>query len=138
MSESSEGQCACGKVQFQFEGAPLNTAFCYCKECQQHSGTDKYFGVWVANNQFKLMQGEPALFTRVGDSGKNVNHYFCKDCGTNLYIEVTVADMVSIAAGTLANNDHLSPNIVIYAASAPSWAVFPEGVPRFDKLPPQV
>lgn len=62
---------------------------------------------------------------------------YCKDCGTNLYIEVRVANIISIATGTLINSTELKPNIVIYTSSAPSWAVFPEGVPRFEKLPPQ-
>ena len=137
MTICNNGKCACGKIQYEFEGAPINTAFCYCHECQLHTGSDKYFGVWVANDNFRLKNGKPGIFTRIGDSGKSVNHHFCKDCGTNLYIEVTVANIISIAASTIINSDELKPNIAIYTTSAPPWAVFPEGVPRFEKLPPQ-
>jgi hypothetical protein len=28
--------------------------------------------------------------------------------------------------------------MAIYTASAPKWAVFPEGVPKFDILPPEM
>lgn len=135
MSEKNIGKCACGNVEYSFTGSPVNSAFCYCNECQIHTGTDKYFGIWVENDKFKLNKGEPGVFVRKGDSGKNVNHHFCKDCGTNLYIDVTVANIISIAASTLGNGHQLKPNMAIYTASAPSWAIFPEGVPRFEKLP---
>ncbi len=133
---SSEGKCACGEVHYKFDGEPINTVFCYCIECQLHTGSDKFFGVWVANNKFKITKGVPGTYTRIGDSGKKVNYRFCKNCATNLYTEVTFANIVSIAATTLINSDALKPNMVIYTSSAPPWAVFPEGVPRFDKSPP--
>jgi len=72
----------------------------------------------------------------MGDSGKDVNYQFCGTCGTTLCIEATVANIYSVAASTLAGNNNLSPKMAIYAASAPNWAVFPEGVPKFDVLPP--
>lgn len=64
-----------------------------------------------------------------------MNHRFCSECGCTLAIEVTVGGFYSVAAPTLIENK-FSPNMVIYAASAPKWAVFPEGVPRYDILPP--
>ncbi|MFT5549442.1 MAG: hypothetical protein ACI9CO_001369 [Candidatus Azotimanducaceae bacterium] len=136
MSAISRGKCACGKVEFQYEGQAINAVFCYCSECQLHTGSDKFFGVRVANDKFKLTKGSPEKYTRIGDSHKNVNYCFCKHCGTNLFSEVTFADIVSTSASTLINNDELKPNMVIYTSSAPSWAVFPKGVPRFDKNPP--
>jgi len=137
MSEGHTGKCACGNIEYSFVGSPINTSFCYCKECQIHTGTDKYFGIWIENDKFKVTKGMPEVFVRKGDSGKNVNHHFCKDCGTNLYVEISVINTISIAASTLRNAHQLKPNMAIYTSSAPSWAVFPQDVPMFDKLPPQ-
>ncbi len=129
------GKCACGNIEYCFEGDPINTAFCYCSECQKHTGSDKWFGVWVPVEKFEFTKGCPSIYTRIGDSGKEMNHKFCSNCGTTLAIEVTVGSFYSVAASTL-NENTFSPNMAIYAASAPKWAVFPEGVPKFDVLPP--
>ncbi|MDP3846647.1 MAG: GFA family protein [Pseudomonas sp.] len=131
-----EGSCGCGAVNYSFSGEPVNSVFCYCKECQVRTGSDKWFGLWVQKENFTFTKGTPLTFTRPGDSGQAMHHQFCGACGTNLCVEVTVANIYSVAATTLIGNHLLSPKIAIYTASAPSWAVFPEGVPKFDILPP--
>ena len=136
--EKHIGKCSCGKIEYCFEGEPINSAFCYCHECQTHTGSDKWFGLWVPIDKFKFTKGTPSIFTRLGDSGKDMHHKFCADCGTNLCVEVTVANLYSVAASTLSNNNEYTPNMLIYTASAPKWAVFPEGIPKFDILPPEM
>ncbi|MCF6324489.1 MAG: GFA family protein [Gammaproteobacteria bacterium] len=132
-----EGKCACGNVEYCFEGDPIDTAFCYCHECQIHTGSDKWFGIWVPAETFKFTKGMPSTFTRKGDSGKEMHHKFCGECGSTLAIDVTVGNFYSVAASTLTKGE-FSPNMAIYTASAPKWAVFPEGVPKFDVLPPDM
>jgi hypothetical protein len=132
-----KGKCGCGNVEYDFEGEPINSAFCYCHECQIHTGSDKWFGLWVPTENFTFTKGTPSTFTRIGDSGKEVNHKFCRDCGVTLGIEVTVGGFYSVAASTLNDHASFSPKMAIYTASAPKWAVFPEGIPMFDVLPPQ-
>lgn len=134
--EKYEGKCGCGSVEYCFEGEPINSAFCYCRECQTHTGSDKWFGLWVPVEKFEFTKGVPSKFSRIGDSGKDVIHNFCSDCGTTLCAEVTVGNFYSVAASTLDNNNSFSPKMAIYTAHAPKWAVFPEGVPKYDILPP--
>ncbi len=63
---------------------------------------------------------------------------FCEKCGVTICAEVTVVNFYSVAVSTLDNADDFVPSMAIYTASAPSWAVFPEGVPEFDILPPNL
>lgn len=133
-----EGQCACGEIAYRFEGEPINSAFCYCSECQTHTGSDKWFGLWVPLDQLIFTQGTPSSFQRLGDSGKPMIHKFCPKCATTLCVEVTVAGFYSVSASTLKSRHQFSPNMVIYKASAPHWAVFPEGIPHYDILPPEM
>lgn len=135
--EEYKGKCSCGNIEYCFQGVPINSVLCYCRECQTHTGSDKWFGLWVPVKQFKFTKGTPSNFTRLGDSGKDMNHKFCSECGTTVCVEVTVANFYSVAATTL-NNSSFSPKMAIYTASAPEWAVFPEGVPKFDVLPPEI
>ena len=101
----------------------------------EKSLTDKWFGLWVPVGNFKFTGGEPEIFTRKGSSGKDVHFNFCKDCGTNLCAEITVGKFYTVAAATVSDNDKYFPKMAIYTSLAPKWAVFPEGVPKFDDLP---
>lgn len=136
MTNRKYGKCACGNIEYSYEGDPINIVFCYCKECQTHTGSDKFFALWVLKNSLQVEKGKPSIFTRLGDSGKPMHHHFCKNCGVTVYIDVVVVDMVSIAAMTLDNSENLVPSMAIYTASAPKWAILPEDIPLFEKLPP--
>ena len=130
------GSCGCGELKYSVEDEPMNTVFCYCKECQTHTGSDKWFGAWFPKDKFKITAGSPSIYTRKGDSGKDMNHLFCSHCGVLVAAEVTAGNFYSVGVSTLHQVSGLAPSMAIYIASAPSWAVYPEGVPKFDILPP--
>ncbi|MFD1217956.1 MULTISPECIES: GFA family protein [Microbulbifer] len=134
--EFKTGRCGCGSLKYSAEGEPINSVFCYCKECQTHTGSDKWFGIWFPKNRFKITDGEFSVYSRKGDSGKDLNHIFCNNCGVTVCVEVTVGNFYSIAVSTLDENESINPSMALYAASAPSWAVFPAGLAKFDTLPP--
>lgn len=130
------GRCACGKISYVYSGEPINSVFCYCKQCQIHTGSDKWFGIWVKKENFAIVQGRPSIFTRIGDSGQPTNYQFCHHCGTTVCAEIVVGNFYSIAASTLDNTQGLAPDMLIYRAYAPSWATIPENIPAYDILPP--
>ena len=63
------GSCGCEYLECFVEGESINSVFCYCKECQVHTGSDKWFGIWFPKDNFKTVTGNPVVFTRKGDSG---------------------------------------------------------------------
>lgn len=130
------GSCACGQVTYAYTGDPLNTVFCYCKQCQIHTGSDKWFGVWAHKDNFTFTKGMPATFARIGDSGQETHYKFCQNCGTTVCAEVTVGNFYSISASTLHDKENLRPAMLIYTAYAPAWATIPDDVPNYDILPP--
>jgi hypothetical protein len=134
--EVRNGSCGCGELKYSVEDEPINTVFCYCKECQIHTGSDKWFGAWFPKEKFKITEGIPSIYTRKGNSGKDMNHMFCPNCGVMVAAEVTVGNFYSVGVSTLHKVSGLTPSMAIYTSSAPSWAVYPEGVPKFDILPP--
>ena len=131
----TQGECLCGKTQFEFEGEPTNQVFCYCTECQKQTGADKWFGLWVPTDELKFTQGEPATYTRQGASGKDVNINYCPHCGGNLGNEITVGGFTTIPASALTDNKPYSPKMCLFTRSAPDWATFPEGVPKHEDVP---
>jgi len=133
MENRKRGQCACGNIKYSYKGDPINIVFCYCKECQIQTGSDKFFALWVPKNNFQVEKGKASVYTRLGDSGKEMCRHFCKDCGVTVYIDVEVVEMVSIAAVTLNDSENLSPKVAIYTASAPKWATLPNNIHHFEK-----
>ena len=94
------GNCSCGDIEFCFDNDPINSIFCYCKACQALTGSDKWFGLWVPRDNFKFTKGTALSHTRVGDSGKEVNYYFCGTNQTALLeeVETKVFDILKTAA----------------------------------------
>jgi len=136
--EVKNGSCGCGSLRYQFKDEPINSVFCYCKECQTHTGSDKWFGTWIPQDNFKIIKGTPVTYTRKGESGNDLIHLFCSDCGVSICAEVTVGKFYSVAVSTITDIHNIKPSMAIYAASAPSWALFPDNIPKFDVLPPSL
>ncbi len=128
------GSCSCGNIGFTFTGEPINTVFCYCKECQIAFGSDRFFGIWLKPEQFKLNHGQPQEFRRKGDSGYDIIYRFCANCSTKV-CGVSAQGMVIVAGASLENTDGLDPKMAIYTASAPSWALLPKNIPCFTAMP---
>ena len=137
MAENHVGRCTCGDLELSFIGEPMNAVFCYCTDCQRDTGSDKWFGLWVATNNLTFTKGEPSTFTRLGSSGKPVHKKFCGSCGTTLCSEFTAGGFYSVAASVLNLKNAFSPKMAIFTASAADWAVYPPNVPKFDTFPEQ-
>ena len=135
MTKRYNGRCSCGEIEFEFAGDPMNAVFCYCTDCQRDTGSDKWFGLWVAIENLEFTQGEPQTFTRHGASGKPVYKKFCGSCGTTLCSEITAGGFYTVAASVLDQKNEFSPRMAIFTASAVDWAVYPAGVPKYDTFP---
>lgn len=78
-----------------------------------------------------------STYTRAGDSGQAIHHQSCNNCGVTVCAEVTVGGFYSVNVATLSDHADLRPNMAIYTASAPAWALFPQDVPQYEFLPTQ-
>lgn len=128
------GCCSCGDVKFSVEGDPVNTVFCYCKECQIASGSDKFYGVWFQPDQLTFIEGKVKEFKRIGDSGGELIYKFCENCGTTVCGDSSYG-IVTVAGATLDNTDGIEPKMAIFTKSAPRWAILPTAIPCFETMP---
>ena len=129
------GGCRCGKVRYEVTGEPLSQVFCYCSECQAQTGSDHWFGVWYARDNFRFT-GEPAkIISRKGVSAKEVHGHFCPDCAVTVCGDVTIAGFLSVNGPSFDDTEFLSPRMAVYVRSAPKWAVLPTDIPLYDTFP---
>lgn len=134
-----KGCCECGQVTFEFTGNPIKQVFCYCTDCQKRTGADKWFGIWVPSTNLAFTGDvEPSVYTTQDDSGNDIHCRTCPLCGVSLSVEFTSAGFHTVAASCIDNNDEFKPELAIFTASAPKWAILPADIPLHDRLPPEM
>ncbi|WP_234493811.1 GFA family protein [Vibrio maritimus] len=129
------GGCQCGKVRYEVKGEPMNQMFCYCSDCQERTGGDKWFGVWYSHDNFKFTGAETKIYTRKGSTGADVHNHFCPDCGVTVCADITAGNLFTINGPSFDSSAHLAPKMAIFTASAPNWAVLPSDIPIFKTFP---
>lgn len=131
------GGCVCGAIRYECAAAPLAVAHCHCHDCQKTSGAQMSTNALVPKAAFRVVKGQTKVFETLADSGKTVARHFCPECGSNLWsVPNGIPDLLVIKVGSLDSAGDLQPGMSIYCASAQPWAVIPESLPRFDKMPP--
>jgi len=111
-----EGGCQCGKVRYRITGRPLVFYLCHCSECQRH--TSSAFGESLRLRRTDLeMDGELKCTTRMADSGKRREGWFCPECGVRIVHGSAGSEWANVKAGTLDDTSWLVPAGHIWTAS---------------------
>lgn len=94
-----KGGCHCGRVRFEvFAPAVIEATDCNCSICAK-SG---YLHLFVAERDFRLLQGEEDLTTYTFNSGV-AKHRFCRYCGVkSFYVPRSHPDGISVNVRCLA------------------------------------
>lgn len=130
------GGCACGAVRYTFEGEPFVSYACHCTDCQKR--TSGAFGVSIRApaESVRIDKGEMRSYSRVADSGNQIDVGFCGDCGTSLFGgSLARPEAVVIFAGTLDDPSWVPIQANIWARSAMPWVRMDPDVERFETLP---
>jgi hypothetical protein len=81
--------------------------------------------------------GEPRYYAVIGESGKKISRGFCATCGSPLFFKADAfPGAIGIRPASLDDPNIFRPGVSIYTSSAPAWATFAEGAPKFSKMPP--
>lgn len=137
MTTPFSGGCACGAIRWECSAEPQMVAHCFCTDCQKTSGAQMTTNLLVPKQAFNITKGTPKTCDFTADSGNTVRRHFCGNCGSQLASEpLAMEGLIVIKAGSLDDSSWLNPSVSIYTDSAPRWAVIPEGLPTFPKMPP--
>jgi hypothetical protein len=130
------GHCFCGKVSVSIDAEPVGARMCWCRDCQYIASGSPTVNVLFPDDAVTF-SGQVTTLTRTADSGNTVERGFCPSCGSQMYSRtVTPAGMpIRIRAGTLDNPELRAPEAIIWADSAPSWAVLDPALPHFPRGP---
>ncbi len=130
------GHCFCGQLRYTIDAEPLGARMCWCRDCQYIASGSATVNVLFPEEAVHFA-GEITRLEKTADSGNSVERGFCPVCGSQMYSRtVTPAGMpIRIRAGTLDNPELRPPEAIIWADSAPGWAVFDPELPRHGRGP---
>lgn len=131
------GQCFCGQVRFTVDAEPLGARMCWCRDCQRIASGSATVNV-LFPEEAVAYSGEIGVLTRIADSGNTVERGFCPQCGSQMYsktLEPRGTMPMRVRAGTLDDPELIAPQAIIWASSAPSWAVLDPALPHFPNGP---
>jgi hypothetical protein len=123
-------------VRYQVSEEPRALAICFCRDCQQQSGSAFGMSLIVPRQGFRLLQGDTGSFTRPTDSGSTVDCHFCPQCGTRLFhLPKSLPQNVNVKPGSLDDPSGLEPKLAVWTLRKPAWVRLPDGVRQFERNP---
>jgi len=132
-TETYDGSCFCGAVQFTVSGAPAAMGYCHCDSCRH----------WSAGpvNAFTLWAPEAVRVTRGADKidtyPKTPRSYrkWCKSCGGHLFTEHPHWKLIDVYAATM-------PRLLFKPGVHVNYqeTVLPikDGLPKFKDVPAEM
>ena len=94
--------CACenvtGSVEVPNSELPLKTAMCHCDSCRHQTGVLAASGAIVPQKYPVKWKGDSLVYY---ESSPALRRYFCKQCGTNMYMDSVPAEDIYLASGTI-------------------------------------
>ncbi len=128
------GGCACGAVRYECSAEPLAMVNCHCRDCQRAGGAGSAPSVVVPAAAFKVVAGEPRVYSVRAASGHTAHRVFCGDCGAPLFASTSGrTDAVALRAGSLDDPSWFRPLAEVWVESAQPWDNLTPGVPHFSR-----
>ncbi|WP_070969317.1 GFA family protein [Vibrio sonorensis] len=127
MAESNHtrsADCACGQASVRCQGEPVRTSICHCFECQKRTGS--VFGVQARFNREQVsISGDLTRFSRLAESGNEVEYSFCPSCGTTMLLSLSAApEFLVVPLGLFTEQDLPQPSFSVYEERKHGWVKF--------------
>jgi hypothetical protein len=126
-----DGQCHCGRVNYEAEIDPEHLSICHCTDCQTLTGSPYRVTVICSGAQIRLAGNAPKIYAKAGDNGRTRFQHFCGDCGSPLFTsgEGGGRDDWGIRWGSIRQRKRLRPMQQIWCRSAMPWINDLKGLP---------
>jgi hypothetical protein len=130
------GGCLCGAVRYRASAAPIVARACWCRVCQYFACGNASINVCFKTESI-VIEGAPADYRSVADSGNVMHRRFCSNCGTHVFSEAEARPhLIFVRMGTLDDRELIKPSVTIWTDSAPSWACIDERIPHMSGQAP--
>jgi len=128
--------CQCGKIKLEIGNSkPIKLFVCHCLECRRQSSS--LFGTSAVIPAFDFPKEGLQVFTRLCDSGRTTDCYFCTSCGSRLMHISRGGKFITVKGGTIQDLPELDFwNKATHIYTRTALVPIPEGVDRYEAEPP--
>ena len=138
MKTPFSGGCACGRIRYTCQAAPVGSGHCHCRDCQRSSGTSHTSIVVVPSAGLAFQGGSPVSYESLSDKGNTVYRSFCGHCGSPMFAgNKNHPEFIAIKAASLDEPDSFQPAIDSWVSSAPAWCQLSPDTVKFERDIPQ-
>lgn len=127
------GNCICGEVAFEIDGALPKAYQCHCSLCRKQGGSSSNTGLIIAEKNFSWLKGEEQVSSYVKSTGFRSD--FCSKCGSVVPNAFRDQPYVWVPAGSLDDSEGLEVVIHICVASKASWDTVSPDVKQVGGMP---
>ena len=130
------GGCLCGSVRCRADGEPLARGGLSLPQLPAAGRLRLLIVVVGVKADSLIVEGDPKLYVDHGESGAQVNRYFCSGCGSPIYSELPNSPaVIYLKAGTLDETSNVRPKVHVWCDSAWPWTVIPDGAIAIPRNP---
>lgn len=129
-SETYNGRCFCGAVEFTVTSKPELMAYCHCESCRHWSaGPVNAFTLWTPDS-LTIIKGADNIgsFQKTPETIRK----WCKRCGGHLFIEHPAMDLVDVPASVI---PALSFQPALHVNYQETVHPMRDGLPKMKDLP---
>ncbi|MDF1624191.1 MAG: GFA family protein [Pseudohongiella nitratireducens] len=131
----ASGQCLCGVVKFQVDGAVSSFHICYCSRCRHSTGTAHASNLFTKPANITWLSGKDCIQRFELESAKSWSKQFCKICGSGLPYINRAGTYLVVPAGSLNEDLGITPDDRIFCEDRRAWVGNIQGTPEFPAHP---
>lgn len=128
------GSCFCGSITYKIEGKLSDARSCHCTMCRKAFSAQASAYALVDPAEFLWVTGKELLTSFESKKGEGLQ--FCSKCGSTL-CGTHEGTVHGVTLGCVDGDPEVSLNRHIYVGEKASWETIPEGVPQYEKGPPE-
>lgn len=128
------GECFCGKIKYEIDGAVFDARSCHCSRCRKAFSSQASAYALVNPSEFSWVSGKEYLTTYANKQGFGLQ--FCSQCGSTL-CGIYENEVHGVTLGCLNEDPEIDIGRHIFVGSKASWEVLPEGVIQYQENAPK-
>ena len=129
-----DGGCHCGEITYSARIDRDKVLICHCTDCQALSGSAYRSIAFTLEDAFELTNGEPKIYIKIAESGRERAQAFCPNCGSAIYA-TSVGDapkVYGLRLGTIVQRKELSPRRQVWCRSSQGWTENLSALPKTE------
>ncbi|WP_242634365.1 GFA family protein [Marinobacter salicampi] len=128
-----KGECLCGQIQFEIDGALPNLYQCHCSLCRKATGAAANAATFVDRENFRWVTGEILITSFQKPSGYRSD--FCSACGSPVPNQLRGSELMWVPAGLLQGELTAEVAVHLHLSSSASWERDSDGCLRLEAGP---